>query len=119
LPRSRKKGSSILVAYRTELTCKIIKIKSMPKDENRLPNDPKIIFYVIYNPPSNLPSAINDLPIDNNTIVLRDFNAQNTQCGTMTTIMVSLERYMLEDFIHTSPLLLMERKGDLHSNTLQ
>jgi hypothetical protein len=41
LPRSRKKGSGILVAYRKELTCKITKVKSMLEDRNRPPTDPE------------------------------------------------------------------------------
>jgi hypothetical protein len=131
LPRSRKKGSGILVAYRKELTCKITKVKSMLADRNKPPthpefdkceimqmelwkNDQKAIFYVIYNPPSNLPTAINDLRIDKNTIVLGDFKVRNTMWNYNKN---DATGGMLEDFIHTSPLLLMEPRGDSHTYT--
>jgi hypothetical protein len=122
LPRSRKKGLGILVAYRKELTCKITKVKSILQDRNKPPtdsefdkceimqmelwkNDQKTIFYIIYNPPGNLPTAINDLRIDKNTIVLGDFNARNTTWNYNNN---DATEEILEHFIHTSPLLLME-----------
>jgi hypothetical protein len=82
------------VAHRKELTSKITKVKSMIEDRNKPPSDPEFdkcklmqmelwkndqkTIFVIYNPPGTLPTAINDLRIDKNTIVLGEFNALNT-----------------------------------------
>jgi hypothetical protein len=130
LPRSRKKGSGIIVAYRKELTCKITKVKSMLEDRNRPPTDPEFnkckiiqtefwkndqgtIFYVIYNTPGNLPTAINDLRIDKNTIIIGDVSARNTMWNDNNN---GATGKMLEDFIDTSPLLLMEPRENSHTH---
>jgi hypothetical protein len=60
------------------------------------------MFYVIFNPLGNLLTAINDFRIDKNKIILGDSNARNT----MWNYNNDATGEMLENFIHTSPLLL-------------
>jgi ribonuclease HI len=64
----------------------------------------KTRLIVIYNPPSNHPEILNQLEIDDSTLIIGDFNAPNTAWGYKTTTNIGAE---VEDFINTSPICLI------------
>ena len=123
LPKSRKKGSGILVASKKELTCNASIIKAMndtPGDTSEImkmelwKNEEKTTFYIIYNPPGNTPTAIQNLKLDVNTIVIGDFNAHSSKWNYNRTDLIGL---MMEEYIDTEGLQLLQSKSHWHTYT--
>jgi endonuclease/exonuclease/phosphatase family metal-dependent hydrolase len=47
--------------------------------------DRKTTVFMVYNPPKNIPVALETLPIARNTIIIGDFNAPNKEWDYSTT----------------------------------